>query len=32
MLMTIFKLSVLTVSWLFVSTKIDKEEEKKNEK
>ncbi len=30
MLMTIFKLSVLTVSWLFVSTKID-EEELKNE-
>jgi hypothetical protein len=31
MLMTIFKLSVLTVSWLFVSTKIDEEEANKNE-
>lgn len=31
MLATIFKLTVLTVSWLFVSTKIDEEEEKKNE-
>ena len=31
MLMTIFKLSVLTISWLFVSTKIDEEANKNEE-
>lgn len=31
MLMTIFKLTVLTISWLHIAAKIDEEEELKNE-